>query len=146
LKFLVDWTVLIDIYPKMTFLRFYRFYWTAPTFWTIFLKFFQFQEISSNQLKDLLNSYLFQQFLDLQKSLPVLINRSINLLPLFVHNCRNEPRLLGMGQMNQDFQEWTRMFRNGPGLSGMNQESSGLRWLSVMFCQLYLTVRKHQRA
>ena len=46
---------------------------------------------------------------------------------------RNEPRLLGMEGMNQDFQEWTRMFRNGPGLSGMNQDSSGLRWLSVKF-------------
>src|SRR5882757_4372121 len=48
---------------------------------------------------------------------------------------RNEPRLLGMEGMNQDFQEWTRMFRNGPGLSGMNQESSGSRWLSVKFCK-----------
>ena len=47
---------------------------------------------------------------------------------------RNEPRLLGMKGMNQDFQEWTRMFRNRPGLSGMNQDSSGLMWLSVKFC------------
>jgi hypothetical protein len=35
----------------------------------------------------------------------------------------NEPGLLGMEQINQDFQEWTRTFRNRPGLSGMNKDS-----------------------
>jgi hypothetical protein len=50
-----------------------------------------------------------------------------------------------MEQMNQDFQEWTRMFRNGPGLSGMNQDSSGLRWLSVKFCKTQKVTKVKRR-
>ena len=51
-------TVLIEIYPKMTFRDFIDFFGPAPKIWTFFLTNLHFWEIGLYHSKDLLNSCL----------------------------------------------------------------------------------------
>ena len=83
-----NWIVLIKIYPKMTFSRFYRFFWTAPIFWPFFWYIFAFRKSARTIRKISLIPTYSDGFRTFKKSLPVPINTSIKLLPLLVRNCR----------------------------------------------------------